>query len=111
MSDIGFFFAKNQLGHDIYTDEGLKRLWDQSPLKYINNMKTPTLFIHSNEDYRCPLEQGMQLFTALKEKGVPARFCMFKGENHELSRSGKPTHRIRRLEEITNWMDSHLAQE
>ena len=86
MSDIGFFFAKNQLGHDIYTDEGLKRLWDQSPLKYINNMKTPTLFIHSNEDYRCPLEQGMQLFTALKEKGVPARFCKFKGENHELSR-------------------------
>ncbi|MBQ3871790.1 MAG: S9 family peptidase, partial [Clostridia bacterium] len=111
MSDIGYFFGKNQLAHDIYTDEGLKRLWDQSPLKYINDMKTPTLFIHSNEDYRCPLEQGMQLFTALKEKGVPARFCMFKGENHELSRSGKPLHRERRLKEITDWMDKYLKAE
>lgn len=111
MSDIGYFFGKNQLAHDIYTDEGLKRLWDQSPLKYINDMKTPTLFIHSNEDYRCPLEQGMQLFTALKEKGVPARFCMFKGENHELSRSGKPLHRERRLKEITDWMDKYLKVE
>ena len=70
-------------------------------------MKTPTLFIHSDEDYRCPIEQGLQLFTALKEKGVPSRFVWFKGENHELSRSGKPLHRVRRLQEITAWMDRY----
>ncbi len=111
VSDIGYFFVKNQLGHDIYSDEGLKSLWDQSPLKYINDMKTPTLFIHSNEDYRCPMEQGMQLFTALKEKGVPARFVYFKGENHELSRSGKPMHRKKRLQEITDWMEKYCNAE
>lgn len=108
VSDIGYFFCKNQHGNDIYSEKGLERLWDVSPLKYINNMKTPTLFIHSNEDYRCPLEQGLQLFTAMKEKGIPVRMCMFKGENHELSRSGKPLHRKRRLVEITNWMDKYL---
>ncbi len=108
MSDIGYFFTKNQHGYDIYSDAGVKRLWELSPLKYINNMKTPTLFIHSNEDYRCPMEQGMQLFTALKEKGVPARFVYFRGENHELSRSGKPLHRKRRLQEITDWMEKYL---
>ena len=107
VSDIGYFFVKNQLGHDVYSDEGLEALWRQSPLKYINDMKTPTLFIHSNEDYRCPMEQGMQLFTALKEKGVPARFVYFKGENHELSRSGKPLHRKKRLQEITDWMEKY----
>ncbi len=108
VSDIGYFFVKNQLGHDIRSDEGLKRIWDQSPLKYINNMVTPTLFIHSNEDYRCPMEQGMQLYTALKEKGVPTRFVYFKGENHELSRSGKPLHRKKRLQEITDWMEKYV---
>ena len=108
VSDIGYFFVKNQLGSDIYTEEGLKRIWEQSPIKYINNMKTPTLFIHSNEDYRCPMEQGMQLYTQLKEKGVPTRFVYFKGENHELSRSGKPLHRKKRLQEITDWMEKYV---
>jgi dipeptidyl aminopeptidase/acylaminoacyl peptidase len=108
VSDIGYFFVKNQLGHDLYHEEGLKRMWDMSPLKYINRMRTPTLFIHSDEDYRCPMEQGLQLFTALKEKGVPTRFVYFKGENHELSRSGKPQHRKKRLSEITDWMTKYL---
>ena len=98
------------MGADIYSDEGIEKLWWHSPLRYANNMKTPTLFIHSNEDYRCPMEQGMQLFTALKERGVPARMCYFKGENHELSRSGKPLHRVRRLKEITDWMNKYTAE-
>jgi len=42
------------------------------------------------------------------DQGVEARFALFHGENHELSRSGKPTHRVRRLEEITNWMEKYL---
>ena len=47
----------------------------------------------------------------MKEKGVPTRFVWFKGENHELSRSGKPLHRKKRLEEITAWMDTYLKPE
>lgn len=109
-SDIGYFFTPNQHGADIYSEEGVRLLWNCSPLKYVSNMKTPTLFIHSDEDYRCPIEQGLQLFTALKEKGVPARFVWFKGENHELSRSGKPLHRIRRLQEITAWMNQYCKE-
>ena len=51
--------------------------------------------------------QGMQMYTALVDRGVPARLCYFRGENHELSRSGKPQHRIRRLKEITDWFENH----
>ncbi len=51
------------------------------------------------------------MFTALKAHGVPARLCIFKGENHELSRSGKPKHRVRRLKEITDWFDKYLKAE
>lgn len=108
VSDIGYFFTKSQIGDDIYTQKGTEQLWDMSPLKYVSNVKTPLLFIHSDEDYRCPLEQGLQFYTAVKELGVESRFVMFHGENHELSRGGKPLHRLRRLDEITNWMEKHL---
>ena len=104
-SDIGYFFAPDQNAGDLYTDP--ETLWDRSPLKYASAVKTPTLFIHSDEDYRCPLEQGLQMYTALVDRGVEARLCLFHGENHELSRSGKPKHRLRRLKEITDWFEKH----
>jgi len=84
-------------------------LWRVSPLKYADKVKTPTLFIHSFEDYRCPYPEGLQLFTAIRAQGVDARMCLFKGENHELSRSGKPKHRSRRLKEITDWIKKYTA--
>ena len=105
ISDIGYYFVGDQNHADFYTDHA--KLWDHSPLKYAKNVKTPTLFIHSDEDYRCPLDQGLQMYAALVDRGVPARLCLFHGENHELSRSGKPKHRIRRLTEITNWFEKY----
>ena len=105
-TDIGYYFNADQNQSTPW--ENHDKLWWHSPLKYANNVKTPTLFIHSEEDYRCWLPEGIQMFTALKYHGVDSRLCMFRGENHELSRSGKPKHRIRRLEEITNWFEKYL---
>jgi len=105
-SDIGYYFEEDQGGATPWSD--IDKVWWHSPLKYADQVKTPTLFIHSEEDYRCWLPEGLQMFTALKYFGVEARFCMFRGENHELSRSGKPKHRIRRLKEITDWFDKYL---
>ena len=105
-TDIGYYFNADQnqatpwINHD--------KLWWHSPLKYADKAKTPTLFIHSEQDYRCWLAEGIQMFTALKYHGVEARLCMFRGENHELSRSGKPKHRLRRLTEITNRFEKYL---
>jgi len=76
-------------------------------LKYANNAVTPTLFIQSVEDYRCPIPEAIQMFTVLKCRGIEAKLVGFKGENHDLSRTGKPLHRIRRLTEITEWMNAH----
>ena len=104
-SDIGFYFAPDQNAGDLY--ESPEKLWARSPLAYAKNVKTPTLFIHSDEDYRCPLEQGLQMAASLMERGVETRLCLFHGENHELSRSGKPKHRLRRLQEITDWFEKH----
>ena len=108
LSDIGYYFVGDQNRADFYTDHD--KLWEHSPLKYAKNVKTPTLFIHSDEDYRCPLDQGLQMYAALVDRGIPARICVFHGENHELSRSGKPLHRIRRLTEITNWFEKYTKE-
>ena len=77
-------------------------------IKVCSACKTPTLFIHSDQDYRCCLAEGIQMYTALKINGVPSRMCIIKGENHELSRSGRPKNRIIRMTEILNWMDRYL---
>ena len=107
-ADVGFNSVTDKNGGDIYTAHEL--LWDQSPLKYAQNVTTPTLFLHSDEDYRCPLEQGVQMYTAVSLTGTDARLVVFKGENHSLSRSGKPCNRVRRLEELLNWIKTYTAE-
>ncbi len=106
-TDIGYYFNHDQIGATPW-DDGGEKLWRHSPLRYADRAKTPTLFIHSEQDYRCTLPEGIQMFTALRYHGVETRLVMFREENHELSRSGKPKHRIRRLEEILAWLERHL---
>lgn len=107
-TDIGYYFATDQIGATPWSDH--EKLWEHSPLKYADKAVTPTLFIHSDEDYRCWIPEALQMFSALKYHGVESRLCLFKGENHELSRSGKPKNRISRLKEITNWFDRFLKE-
>jgi len=109
-TDIGYLFNRDQMGADPWEEGGSEKLWWHSPLHYADRVKTPTLFIHSDEDYRCWLAEGLQMFTALRYHGVESRLVLFHGENHELSRSGKPKHRLRRLREIHAWFDRHLKQ-
>lgn len=105
-SDIGYFFGEEQLGNvDLWEDE--ETVMKFSPIRYARNVVTPTNIIHSEEDFRCPIEQAEQWYVALRRLGVETRFVRFKGENHELSRSGKPKNRITRLEEIIGWFNKY----
>ena len=106
ISDIGYYYVYGQQGAT--TQEDVEKLWELSPLRYAHQCTTPTLFIHSDQDYRCPMGEGLSMFTALKNSGCDARLVLFHGENHELSRSGKPRNRIRRMEEILAWLDKYL---
>ena len=105
-SDIGHFFAEEEVGGVPW--ERLHHYIENSPITYVNNMKTPVLIIHSEADYRCPIEQGEQLFVSLKKLGKETTMLRFPDENHELSRSGKPNHRIERLARITDWFKHYL---
>lgn len=110
ISDIGCLFTEDQNAVEFLSEDGPEILWEHSPLKYAAGVKTPLLIIHSDEDYRCPISEGYQIYSAFVHQGVEARMVVFHGENHELSRSGKPKHRVRRLEEITSWFDSHIKK-
>ena len=71
--------------------------------------KTPTLIIHSIEDYRTWLDQGVLFFTALKLHGVETKLVLFPEESHELTRKGKPRHRVENFYDILNWLDKYVS--
>ena len=106
-SDIGFYFGSKQLGNvDLWEDE--EKIMAFSPIRYAKNVQTPTCIIHSEEDFRCPIEQAEQWYVALTRLGVETRFIRFQGENHNLSRSGRPRNRVRRLQEIVGWFERYV---
>lgn len=105
-SDIGWRFPQEEIGGCPW--DNLENYWARSPIAYVKNVKTPTLIIHSEEDWRCPIEQSEQFFVALQVLGIETELVRFPGENHELSRSGKPNHRIERLDHIVRWFEKYL---
>lgn len=107
-SDIGWFFGLEYLG-DAATPEGAAAVAAQSPMAHVGDVRTPTLVIHSEQDWRCPVEQGQRWFVELKRRGVPTELLLFPGEGHELSRSGRPSHRLLRFEHVLRWWAARLA--
>jgi dipeptidyl aminopeptidase/acylaminoacyl peptidase len=82
--------------------------WNASPLKYAKNVRTPTLVLHSDNDYRVPIEQGEQWFRALRHYGVNAELVIFPRENHNLTRTGEPKHLVESLSWQCYWFDRFL---
>lgn len=105
VSDIGYYFSEWQIAADM---KDVDTLWKHSPLKYAENVKTPLLILHSEKDFRCPIEQAEQLYITLKSMGKETEFVRFPDADHNLSRTGKPNLRVERLNEITGWFEKYL---
>jgi dipeptidyl aminopeptidase/acylaminoacyl peptidase len=101
-SDIGSFFGDEYVGTE---PDDIAR---QSPMAHVDAVRTPTLVIHSELDYRCPLEQATRYYTALRRNGVATELLVFPGEDHELSRGGRPRHRVERFGAILEWWARRL---
>lgn len=106
VSDIGYFFTDWEVGEDLFSNPD--KLWYQSPLRLAGNMNTPLLIMHGEKDLRCPIEQGEQLYTALRFRDQDVRFVRMPDANHELSRSGPPELREARLIELKNWFNDKM---
>jgi dipeptidyl aminopeptidase/acylaminoacyl peptidase len=105
-SDYNWTFELELMGKPPFED--IQQAWDRSPIKYIGQAKTPTLVIHSEQDLRCPIEQGEQVFVALRRLGVDSEMVRFPDEFHGLSRSGRTDRRVVRLRHIQRWFDRYL---
>jgi dipeptidyl aminopeptidase/acylaminoacyl peptidase len=105
-SDIGGVFPEN------YTKapypEGWSTWWRLGPLSLAEKVATPTLILHSEDDFRCPIEQAEQYFMALLRNGTETEMLRFPGEGHELSRGGTPRHREERFNAVLDWHGRHL---
>lgn len=104
-SDIGSFFGEEYNGVDP------EQIAAQSPQAHVGDVRTPTLVMHSENDLRCPLSQAERYFASLKRGGVETELVVFPGEDHELSRAGRPRHRVQRFEIILDWWARHLPTE
>ena len=102
----GAYGHKNDFGGDIF--EKMDLYWDRSPLKYVKNVSTPILILHSDNDFRVPIEQGEQWFRALKHFGKTAEIVFFPRENHNLTRTGEPKHLVESLNWQLHWFDRYL---
>jgi dipeptidyl aminopeptidase/acylaminoacyl peptidase len=102
-SDIGWFFVDAYCGTDPAKQQAM------SPLTYAEKISMPFAVVHSEHDWRCPLEQAQRMFVALRRNGVDAEMLIFPGEGHELTRSGKPRHRHQRFDAVLEWWSRHLG--
>ncbi|MGW9528825.1 prolyl oligopeptidase family serine peptidase [Paenibacillus terrae] len=108
LSDIGISYTEGIVGANPWEDPEL--LWSKSPLAHVNNIETPLLILHGEEDLRCPVGQGDELYTALKRLGKTTRLIRYPGSNHSLLKSGKPSLRVDNFEQVVSWFNSYLSK-
>jgi dipeptidyl aminopeptidase/acylaminoacyl peptidase len=102
----GMYGHATDFGGDIFA--AFDNYWNASPLKYVKNVKTPTLVLHSDSDFRVPIEQGEQWFRALQHFGVPSEIVFFPRENHNLTRTGEPKHLVESINWQVYWFEKYL---
>jgi dipeptidyl aminopeptidase/acylaminoacyl peptidase len=96
---------------DAHPWEDPTRLWEHSPVAHAHKIQTPLLIIHSENDFRVPIEQGEQLFGYVRKVGGVVKMVRFPREGHELTRAGEPAHRIASLTEMVKWFDAYCQPE
>ena len=107
-SDIGGTFNRQYLGENATIQDDLDAVLRQSPLTYAKDIETPVLILHSENDLRCPISQAEQLFVVLKQCRQDVEFVRFPDEDHELSRAGRPSHRVDRFAVVLDYLARKL---
>ncbi|WP_232686478.1 S9 family peptidase [Halobacterium zhouii] len=82
-------------------------LWEQSPVAYADHVDTPTLLVHSEDDFRTPMNTAELFYRSLRKHEVDTRLVRYPREGHELSRSGEPGHIVDRIERVVRWFDGY----
>lgn len=115
VSNLATMFGTSDIGWDLTVDyfdttpwDNLDRLMHYSPIKYVADIHTPLLILHSDNDLRCPIGEGEQMYAALKYLGREVTMIRFEGQTHDLSRNGHPRSRVLRLRHISDWFQRYI---
>ena len=100
------WFPEWEFGGNPWDNPELYDRW--SPHRFVKNFKTPTLVSHGELDYRVPIGEGIQLFTALQRRGVPSRFVYFPDEGHWVL---KPQNSKLWFDTVGDWFDRWLKSQ
>jgi dipeptidyl aminopeptidase/acylaminoacyl peptidase len=104
-ADVGWSFKGYVGAHWFEAPEVYLKI---SPTTYAEQITTPLLILHSEDDLRCPIGNAEDLFAILRLLKREVEFVRFPAESHELSRSGSPAHRLMRFEAILDWFARYL---
>jgi dipeptidyl aminopeptidase/acylaminoacyl peptidase len=107
-ADIATFFRSEHGPNPVEDPDEYLRM---SPILLADSIHVPMLIIHSEDDYRCPINQAEELWVTLRLLKRDVTFYRFPGENHELSRAGSPVHRRMRAEIILDWFAEKLGRD
>lgn len=108
-ADLAAFFVRNWFSAPPWEDP-LQYL-ERSPIRFVDRVNTPLLLIHSEQDWRTPLEQTQQFYMALRMQQKEAKLVIFPEASHGLSRIGRPSQRVERLNHIREWFDDYLGMD
>jgi dipeptidyl aminopeptidase/acylaminoacyl peptidase len=112
LSNIYSMYSQNDIQRYLrwfYSDkspwEAQELYWDRSPMKYIKNVKTPTMIMHGQVDTRVPIAQAQEFYMALKEMKVPVEFVVYPRENHGFT---EPRHQMDRVRRYVRFFAKYL---
>lgn len=107
-SDGGPEFSRAARLGDPLSPEGVERLWRQSPLRNVANVRTPLLMLQAEADHRCPAADNEQFFIALRHLGRTVEYVLYPEEYHVFASAGRPDRRIDRNRRVLDWFDRYL---
>jgi dipeptidyl aminopeptidase/acylaminoacyl peptidase len=107
-SDCGPDYCRSSLLGNSYTPAGVEKLWRQSPLRHVANVRTPLLMLQGESDVRCPPTDNEQFFIALRHLGREVEYVLYPESFHTFGNSGRPDRRIDRMDRILAWFRTHL---
>ena len=85
--------------------DNFQEYWDHSPMKYVGNVKTPTMILHGESDTRVPIPQSEEFYRALHERRVPVEYVKYPRENHGFV---EPRHLVDRLQRYLVFFGKYL---
>jgi dipeptidyl aminopeptidase/acylaminoacyl peptidase len=113
LSNIYSMYSQNDIQRYLrwfYSDkapwDATELYWDRSPMKYVNNVKTPTMIMHGQVDTRVPIAQAQEFYMALKERNVPVEFVVYPRENHGFT---EPRHQMDRVQRYVRFFAKYLG--